>query len=616
MATYGDKYHGGVPTDHWHKFHDPSIGYDAAVAAAVLGRMVTSWVYQTAASKSTTSASLVNSTGASSATSIKPALGDLIVTYSETTRSNTAPTAMTIADTSTGGAAWQPITVSGVTGGAVVLLQAWWKVANANDVNGSNGINVTTTATGGVGTQSGVIEVDIWRPPAGATVSLDLVATTSGSAATLTWSPLTGSISPSNTDALGITCRSLSAAATTTGTNTFTGTSSAANLTATGIGASNVHMVQYVGAVQASATAGTNVFVNTWTNSRPVAAIGVTFVYSTTTNITSSDTGSGADATGTNTLTGQGDTGAGLDAANLTVPTAETGAGADAAPLVRILVGEVGSGNDATATVSLQSAEVGGGVDAATFSAVVTTADTGTGLDAGTVSAQVATADAGGGADAVAVGATVAGADTGSGDDEQPLVVLSGPAEAGSGADVVTAQAFGTVELGTGADTELVNAAVADAEAGTGDDEAAPSATVTTTDTGVGVDFAPMPDAVVFATEVGAGADLVQLVAVSSSDAAQGADNAAVGSTVVTVADTGSGMDLGVVIAPPVTVSVTEAGTGADVAVVIMPRRGPYRWRAGPLQPRWSFGPLVRGTGGPGTAAIRAALALVGGDSH
>ena len=41
MRLFADKYHGGVPTDHWHKFHDPSIEEIARQAGAVGAVMLT-----------------------------------------------------------------------------------------------------------------------------------------------------------------------------------------------------------------------------------------------------------------------------------------------------------------------------------------------------------------------------------------------------------------------------------------------------------------------------------------------------------------------------------------------------------------------------------------------
>lgn len=64
-----------------------------------------------------------------------------------------------------------------------------------------------------------------------------------------------------------------------TGTNTFTGTSVASNqVVCIGTGSGNLRP-QYDAGVQASATAGTNVWQDTWTNSRHPLFIAASFFY-------------------------------------------------------------------------------------------------------------------------------------------------------------------------------------------------------------------------------------------------------------------------------------------------------------------------------------------------
>ena len=63
------------------------------------------------------------------------------------------------------------------------------------------------------------------------------------------------------------------------GSNTFTGTTSAANLAVAVTTNDTILLNQYVGGVTASATAGTNVWKNTWTTSRGPIITGATFVY-------------------------------------------------------------------------------------------------------------------------------------------------------------------------------------------------------------------------------------------------------------------------------------------------------------------------------------------------
>ena len=100
--------------------------------------------------------------------------------------------------------------------------------------------------------------------------------------ATKSWSPTpSGSSHSGFTDALAVTGNyGFGSRGAPTGTNTFTGTSSAANLAIAIAAGDTLFCQQYVGGVQASATAGTNVWENTWTTSNTALLTGATFVYS------------------------------------------------------------------------------------------------------------------------------------------------------------------------------------------------------------------------------------------------------------------------------------------------------------------------------------------------
>jgi hypothetical protein len=132
------------------------------------------------------------------------------------------------------------------------------------------------------------IECDVYRLPAGnAVVASDIAGNVSSAStvSTLTWSPSAGSAYPAFADALVLSCMvngSTSTFGARTGTNTFTGTSAAANL-AQALATNAGFLCNQFAPGQASATAGTNVWVNTWTTARgsPVA-FGMAFVYSST----------------------------------------------------------------------------------------------------------------------------------------------------------------------------------------------------------------------------------------------------------------------------------------------------------------------------------------------
>lgn len=164
----------------------------------------------------------------------------------------------------------------------------------------------------------------------------------------------------------------------------------------------------------------------------------------------------------------------------------------------------------------------------------------------------------------------------------------------------------------SGADEASISAAVADADTGSGTEVWAIAATVAGGEVGSGDDSAVTTARLVVGDD-GTGADSAPLLSITTGELGQGADNAAFGTVTTTVNDAGLGIDAATIY---FVIAATDVGLGVDRAAPLALVPGPYRWRAGPLQPRWSFGPLERGTGNPDTAPIRAALALVGGDSH
>lgn len=241
--------------------------------------MATNWTWESALSKVQSGGTQALTTAA-----VVPAVGDLMVCTAGNSSGTTVGTGFTIGDSSSGGATWTAILGTMQTT-SKITLQGWWKVANAADNNAGSGITVTTTSTGGTGSFSSRSEVDIFRLPAGsANIQADIAAST-GTASTVTtqsWSPASGTTHPNFTDALAFTSLYTGTVSNggVTSTNTFTGTSAAANLALAVTTNDTLLANQFVGGVQASATAGTNVWENTWTTARPPAELGVTFVYS------------------------------------------------------------------------------------------------------------------------------------------------------------------------------------------------------------------------------------------------------------------------------------------------------------------------------------------------
>lgn len=212
---------------------------------------------------------------------IIPNVGDLCIAAVGSQRATTPDTAYAISDAGSGG--WTPIVP--IQTSADITGQAWWKIATSADHNGGSGVLVTVVASGGTGgINQNQLTVEPFSVSGGGTVQgLDLKGARNGTGgnASFTWSPASGSGQSSNTDELAWTSLMTYNTITVAGSNTFTGTSAAANLNLGESGGSKTQN-QYVGGVQASATAGTNVWKNTWSSVADYALIGATFYYTTT----------------------------------------------------------------------------------------------------------------------------------------------------------------------------------------------------------------------------------------------------------------------------------------------------------------------------------------------
>ena len=221
--------------------------------------MATNWTYS--------GASAIGSGVSSAVVAVIPPVGSLMVVSGRCVETISV-SSIGISDTGSGG--WQAI--DGAIS-AKMICQGWWKIATSADYNGGSGINVTVTQTGGVGTAVHEAECDIFTVPAGyGILGLDTYGyAVGGTVSTLSATGSVGSSYSSSTDALAWTLLAMPTSNTNggrTSTNTFTGTSAAANLANCVTTANTLLLNQYVGGVQASATAATNVWVNTWTNAR------------------------------------------------------------------------------------------------------------------------------------------------------------------------------------------------------------------------------------------------------------------------------------------------------------------------------------------------------------
>lgn len=202
---------------------------------------------------------------------------------------------------------------------------------------------------------------------------------------------------------------------------------------------------------------------------------------SSTSNVSDSETGSGADAASSVAFAGVGDTGSGTDtnsALAATVAGAETGTGTDAASSTAIAgPSDSGSGADAASSVGVSATETGSGTEAVAIAAAVAGAETGSGADAA-VLAGFAAAETGTGTDA-ASGVAITDTETGSGADTGTLSTTLSSTETGSGADAAGSVGIADTDAGTGTDAgeNVVTSSpvvdVSDTESGTGTDAVA-----------------------------------------------------------------------------------------------------------------------------------------------
>jgi hypothetical protein len=221
--------------------------------------------------------------------------GDLLVALCLATNfTATFPTGLGLTDTGSGG--WANVgSVFNSGGAAAVNLYTGshikWKVATSADASASVTLTPTPTVSG-VGTvwYAALVICD-YRLTSGSNIVGDIFARTGADAnpgpTTLSASPASGSTHSTFADELAITGRVGRNTGHSIGANTFTATSPTSALTTAfeqgSTGSGTVAAQQWVGGVQASATPGANVFVNSWSLPGNDAALhGVTFAFTPT----------------------------------------------------------------------------------------------------------------------------------------------------------------------------------------------------------------------------------------------------------------------------------------------------------------------------------------------
>ena len=268
---------GGLETATW-------TGANAGWATGAVSYMPTKWQYHLELGAQF-------GTALSGVKLLQPIVGDLIIVAALIYGSGAGSTGPTISDTGSGGwSNFNSIPVTTLVGsGLNAMLATWWKIATAADYNGGSGFTVTVAGTVGTSSHQVVCDAEIFRivNPAAPFITVDLAASSTAfagsSVSTASWSPSVGSAHPGSLDELCYTCRAgLISVAAPSGTNTFTATSSAANireLQPTGFVRGALVCQGMIGGLQASATAGTNVFELTWTGAQAVLVAAGTFFY-------------------------------------------------------------------------------------------------------------------------------------------------------------------------------------------------------------------------------------------------------------------------------------------------------------------------------------------------
>ncbi len=260
--------------------------------------------------------------------------------------------------------------------------------------------------------------------------------------------------------------------------------------------------------------------------------VSVDYTVSSTTPISSSDTGAGADAGSVSAAVSDTETGVGVDATTIAAATssADTAAGAE------------------SASISIPSADTGSDTESAVITATTSSADTGSGADTTSLSAAVSSDDPGAGADVATVSATTTAPDTATGADTGAVV-----ASTSSG------------DLSSGLDAGSVGAAVAAAETASGAEST--SLVVMTTESASAVDDTGI-SAVTSSSDTAAGVDSASVVAnVPGNDQASGVDAGSVSAS-LTAGDTASGADAQTVDQGTLPVSATDTALGVDSAFV------------------------------------------------
>jgi hypothetical protein len=317
---------------------------------------------------------------------------------------------------------------------------------------------------------------------------------------------------------------------------------------------------------------------------------------STDTQISASDTGTGADDAALATDLAATDVGTGGDTADLVALDAAAVAKRRPPPMVRVpgFLRFAPSPKQGVGD-TIAAADTGTGTDTATLAADLAATDIGAGTDTATLAVDIPTAaDIGTGVDTASV--LVVGDATATFRRPPPMLRAPGmlrfaprPAQ-GVSSDAVQINAADT---GTGADTATLATAIPASDTGTDSETATLAVTVSAADTGTGTDTATLATALT-GTDTGTGADTATLAAaLAGSDTATAADLATL-ATAIATADLAAAVDTATV----------DMGVVAYAPSFRRPPpmlRGPTFLRFAPRPAQGVAAPVVTG----GIAAVR-----------
>lgn len=294
------------------------------------------------------------------------------------------------------------------------------------------------------------------------------------------------------------------------------------------------------------------------TNRIQVSTLWVSIDYtpSSSTPITGSDTGSGAEASTLAAAITATETASAAEASTLTATgsSSDTGAGAEAAALAAALTGS----------------ETAAGVEASSLAASIAAPDTASGAEGSSLTATASSADTGTASESATLVVQIFDADTASAAEASALVTAITSPDAATATDQATDRTLTAGDLGAAAEASVLAAALSSGETAAGIDAATPSVSLTSSETAQGVEASTLAAQLTSAeTATGGEGSAVDDGSgsnqnVTSSDTATSAEASTL-TTVLVSADTATAVE-----AATVTVQITsgDTGTTSDSAVL------------------------------------------------